>query len=103
MGPRTRHAEFVRNLNGYKILIKGNHDGSIAKMLNIGFNEVLEISEYKGWTLVHNPLGITGNAMCGHVHTSWKVHIDGNKHIVNVGVDQWDFKPISFEEAINAV
>jgi calcineurin-like phosphoesterase family protein len=32
--------------------------------------------------------------LCGHVHEKWKV-ID---KMINVGVDQWDFKPVSIEE-----
>lgn len=32
--------------------------------------------------------------ICGHVHEKWKV-VD---RMINVGVDQWDFKPVSVEE-----
>jgi calcineurin-like phosphoesterase family protein len=32
--------------------------------------------------------------ICGHVHEKWKV-VD---RMINVGVDQWDFKPVSIEE-----
>ncbi len=32
--------------------------------------------------------------LCGHVHTAWK--IKGRQ--INVGVDQWDFKPVSLEQ-----
>lgn len=32
--------------------------------------------------------------LCGHVHEKWKL---GNR-MINVGVDQWDFKPVSIEE-----
>ena len=34
---------------------------------------------------------------CGHVHTAWKVR---GKNI-NVGVDQWDFKPVGIRELIS--
>lgn len=34
--------ELLRKMNGYKILIRGNHDRSRSKMLDIGFHEVHE-------------------------------------------------------------
>jgi hypothetical protein len=36
----------------------------------------------------------------GHVHTLYKhVYRDG-KHAINVGVDVWDYKPISMEDIL---
>jgi calcineurin-like phosphoesterase family protein len=32
--------------------------------------------------------------ICGHVHEKWKV-VD---KMINVGVDQWNYKPVSIEE-----
>ena len=32
--------------------------------------------------------------LCGHIHEKWKVV----GRMINVGVDQWDFKPVSIEE-----
>src|ERR1035437_7015608 len=32
--------------------------------------------------------------LCGHIHEKWKVV----GKMINVGVDQWDFKPVSIEE-----
>lgn len=32
--------------------------------------------------------------LCGHVHEKWKV----TGRMINVGVDQWDFTPVSVEE-----
>jgi calcineurin-like phosphoesterase family protein len=37
--------------------------------------------------------------ICGHVHTEWKTQISARGAVqVNVGVDQWDFRPISAAE-----
>lgn len=37
--------------------------------------------------------------VCGHVHTDWKTSISPQGTVqVNVGVDQWNFRPISAEE-----
>ncbi len=35
--------------------------------------------------------------ICGHVHEKWKF----KDHMVNVGVDQWDFAPVSIDELEN--
>jgi calcineurin-like phosphoesterase family protein len=32
--------------------------------------------------------------MFGHVHNNWA----GSRNAVNVGVDQWDFTPVRFED-----
>lgn len=43
-------------------------------------------------------LDSTGRALiCGHVHEKWKTKMGPNdvKPMVNIGVDQWDFAPVS--------
>lgn len=44
------------------------------------------------------------NLICGHVHEKWKAkrHANG-KAMVNVGVDQWNFRPISLRDVANAI
>lgn len=37
--------------------------------------------------------------LCGHVHAAWK--IKGRQ--INVGVDQWDYRPISLREIIGII
>lgn len=72
---RTR--ELVNLLNGYKILIVGNHDKKPNKMKSYGFDEVyhgIRLYDYK--LLTHVPIFIEGMLT------------------INVGVDQWGFKPI---------
>ena len=102
MGPKERWPDFVKALNGYKILVLGNHDRKKEYMLGIGFNEVHEETTYQGWKLCHIPIGLTGNVLCGHVHGAWRRHKDTTKDIVNCGVDVWDFTPRTFEELMAA-
>jgi len=114
---RTTH--IVSNLNGHKILILGNHDRAEKKMLDRGFQEVhqsLQIELEGGITanLSHYPYRGTDDPhhktkfdhknlkddgyllICGHVHTAWKTRPGQYKNVmINVGVDQWGFKPIS--------
>lgn len=43
----NEQANILKRLNGYKILITGNHDRSAHKMLNAGFDEVRENCQIK--------------------------------------------------------
>lgn len=37
--------------------------------------------------------------ICGHVHTEWKTQLSPRGTAqVNVGVDQWDFRPVTAEQ-----
>lgn len=37
--------------------------------------------------------------LCGHVHNSWKI----KNTMINVGVDVWDYKPVSLEEILQLI
>lgn len=39
--------------------------------------------------------------LCGHVHEKWK--IDRDRKVLNVGVDIWNYKPITFDQIINEI
>jgi len=115
---RAKH--ILSCLNGHKILILGNHDRSGHKMAEWGFAEVYQSKqiELEGGiiaNLSHYPYRGDKNdpyhkvkfdtknldddgrlLICGHVHTAWK-SIPGKykNHMINVGQDQWAFRPIS--------
>lgn len=96
----------IRNLtqilNGYKILIKGNHDRFNCNFAvnQLGFNECYTsyIFEHEvSYILNHKPrYDLKIKHLCGHVHEKWKINENGN--ILNVGVDIWNGYPISLEE-----
>jgi len=95
-----------KELNGNKIFIIGNHDKK-SKIKSI-INSVQV--EYKGKmiNIVHNPGLANPNFkynFCGHVHNMFKFkkvhHTDKESYIVNVGVDVWDFQPVSFDKALS--
>lgn len=106
--------QYVDKLNGYKILIKGNHDHDKYDKL---FDEVYDMAELKigefNCLLIHQPLEEDRQykkwepdvrwgeqydyIVCGHIHQLWKVN---GKHI-NVGVDVWDYKPIHIDTLHN--
>ena len=91
----------IERLNGYKILVKGNHDPGRNTMVEIGFDEAyLTISgtwnindDMKTIFASHIPMkeacSAVDHGLCGHVHEKWTK--SGN--IVNVGVDVWDYEP----------
>ena len=100
-----RGREISTRLNGNIILIKGNHDKkqsikTIIDSITIYYNgHRIYLIHYPEWA---NSLMIT---LAGHVHERWKINYQTNNQnkragfpIVNVGVDVWDFKPISLEE-----
>jgi calcineurin-like phosphoesterase family protein len=37
--------------------------------------------------------------LCGHIHSLFK-HLLPEKRIINVGVDAWDMKPVSFDQIL---
>ena len=100
LGPKERLTSIFKRLNGKKILIKGNHDKSDASMMEIGF---IEVHKYMEWRLdrlnvflSHRPMYSNYHdvILCGHVHDLFKI----NGNIVNVGVDVWDYSPVSWEQ-----
>lgn len=102
-----RLEKYVRNLNGRKILILGNHDKLNAfDYVNIGFESVhthfVIESDIGPIHLTHDPavsrVYDQGYWLCGHVHGLFKMAENGR--VLNVGVDVWDFEPISLEEVI---
>ncbi len=119
-------------LNGTKILILGNHDKhSKGQYLRVGFSLVLDqailrlgkkrvkLSHYPYqktfWQKLFNRSRYEDRylelrpareanmwLLHGHVHNTWK--IKESDRMINVGVDQWNFAPISeqkIEEIIN--
>ena len=102
-------AEIMDKLNGSKILVRGNHDGSPARMRRIGFDFVCEemvlkmaghrvrVSHYP-YAQDNYPYDQTDRAIDdggilihGHTHSADKV----NGNMIHVGVDAWDFRPVA--------
>lgn len=105
-----------KSLKGTHNIVLGNHDRSPAQMKEIGFKEVVynkyltinnkklylrhipnhrnhDERKYKDKFLVE-PTESYDYFICGHVHEKWKQ----KDNIINVGVDQWNFKPITLND-----
>lgn len=100
-GPQHRGVteHFISQLPGTKILILGNHDKfNPFTYVDMGFQSVhtsLDIGEF---VLTHDPavsiIDRSRNWLCGHIHTLFKK----KDNVLNVGVDQWGFYPVSIVE-----
>lgn len=105
-----RTAEILSSLKGRKVLVQGNHDHwKPEKYIRLGFQEVKPWIQFNDFLLSHYPYkgeelddrkfggqfeDNGGWLLHGHVHCGWKT----KKKMINVGVDQWDFAPVSEEE-----
>lgn len=96
-----RTSAIVARLNGYKTLIMGNHDRGRSRKwwLEAGFHEVSEYPiVYGGFFLLsHEPMYLNRHMpyfnIHGHIHG---LKYEGTSHI-NVSVEHWDYKPVTFE------
>ncbi len=102
------------------VFIPGNHD-PIKKLQNLGDtrirvqdNDIIKINN-RDVFLTHSPLDSSESlpTLCGHVHEHWLIQRPGDAieeyrgsirvlkrvhhAIINVGVDQHDFRPVSSE------
>lgn len=99
---KEKTAEIIYSLNGYKILILGNHDNerSLHWWKSVGFDEVINYPIiYDGfYMLSHEPMYLNENMpymnIHGHIH-NLKYE---SKQFFNVSVECIDYTPISFEK-----
>jgi calcineurin-like phosphoesterase family protein len=104
---KEKTAEIVQNLNGKKILIKGNHDQrNNAWWAEAGFDEVSSYPIiYKEWFVIqHEPPYYYNDAtpyfyIYGHVHGS-EMYKTITKQTACVCVERWDYAPVELEKII---
>jgi len=97
---RDEMAGIFNQLNGKINLILGNHDRSQWGMAEVGFGIVTHEAVLNGTYLTHDPIEARARskpALVGHVHEKWKVKFG----CVNVGVDQWDYRPVPWATAVS--
>jgi calcineurin-like phosphoesterase family protein len=107
-GMLHKSSHYAAKLNGDIVYIKGNHDKNNSVRTIIDRVVIKYGPHYVN--LVHVPEHYDANFainFVGHVHEKWRYrriyipHLDRNVDLINVGVDQWDFKPQTFEELFN--
>ena len=102
----------IPKLNGAHHLILGNHDRMKPfQYVDVGFTSVHTSFplEYKWakFVLVHDPsvyhiLDDDVYLLHGHIHTLYRDLLP-EKKVINVGVDVWDYKPVSVEEILELI
>lgn len=103
--------QILAQMNGYHIIVLGNHDRSPKKMMEVGFKEVhtsLSLDSQYGKIFLRHAPGIDHDPgpipdgysyfLHGHVHNRWKKQ----DRLINVGVDVWNFYPQTLEELISS-
>jgi calcineurin-like phosphoesterase family protein len=130
MGPILESLANVTRLHGTKVLVAGNHDRCwsghgpkaepwVERYLEVGFAEILQGAvavtiggvealachfPYEGDShdedrfTAYRPIDDGLPLVHGHVHRSWKV----SGHQLNVGVDVWDWRPITDDQVLAA-
>ena len=107
--------EIVKQLNGHKHLIFGNHDKTLRK--NQEFLSFWESTQDLKEAKIPDETAPTGTrkvVMCHYAMRIWNqshygsIHCFGHSHnsmpedphslSLDVGVDCWDYKPVSFEQ-----
>ena len=102
-GEILRAEYYKKLLNGNIVFIKGNHDANNS--LKTHLDKAIIFYGQKSISLTHRPEHVDTRCdlhFVGHVHQIWKFkRIKQSEHIIdlmNVGVDVWGFKPVSFDE-----
>jgi calcineurin-like phosphoesterase family protein len=99
LGSTDSLSNICAQLHGNKICIRGNHDGTPAKMHKIGFSLVLESAFIKigrhQVELVHIPSQPAPShfQLHGHVHEKRPNKLINRQ--LNLSVEVWDYKPVA--------
>jgi calcineurin-like phosphoesterase family protein len=121
--------DLLKQLNGTQHLVCGNHDGchsrhkrhkkKLLQYKEFGFASVQEQLELqicnRTVLLMHMPYRNENDKdqryaefrpvdkgqflLCGHVHDRWKI----NGRQINIGVDQWNYTPVSETEICDVI
>ena len=87
-------------LNGDWIFVRGNHDQNNS--LKTFIEHIVIHYGGKEIFMCHNPEDANPYMdinLTGHVHGAWKIkQLNKNSVMINVGVDVWNFRPVSFDE-----
>lgn len=112
----TKTKEIVSRLRGRIILVQGNHDNKPHRFFKEIFQSFTELLDGQQIEMSHYPykgvdcndkrdfsemqLEDKGNWLLhGHVHCLWKQ----NGRMINVGVDRWNYAPVSEQEIIDLI
>jgi len=87
-------------LNGDIVFVQGNHDNTNLTVKTDILSIVMKLGKHMVYC-VHRPEDYNKDYpinLVGHVHNHWKVRKIYDNYLVNVGVDVWDYTPVSFRQ-----
>ena len=99
-GIGVKAIDYENRIHAKLILIKGNHDKSSNTTKAIIHNMVIQLGGFEIF-LTHKPQNYNPNYLInlvGHRHTDMTHEIKDDCILINVGVDVWNFKPITIED-----
>ena len=97
--------KWEEKLNGKIIHIQGNHDRNsgvksyLVKGILVFSNKVVLAQHHPPRDSNEIPKECDF-VICGHVHDKWKHKIIGNIPVINVGVDVWNYAPVTVTELL---
>jgi len=117
---QEKFISIFNDLPGTKHLVLGNHDkfkpffyheigfSSVHTALQTTFSlrDMGLVVDSINCFLIHDPAWAQspGFWICGHIHNHWKsTKTDVGATLVNVGVDVWDFTPVSIKEIVQEI
>jgi calcineurin-like phosphoesterase family protein len=121
----TRTREILAQLNGHKILIRGNHDknffrkdGTLKDLpfeathnnlkINLSDGTLVTLSHYQylghadldGRDFTSKQVEDDGGYLLhGHVHRGWQI----NGRMINVGIDVWGYTPVCEKQILDII
>lgn len=107
-GMTHKASYYTDKLNGNIIFIKGNHDRNNSVKTII--DRIVIKYGHHFINITHIPENYDDKFainFVGHVHEKWKFkriltpYNEKPIDLINIGVDQWGFKPVTFEEIYN--
>ena len=107
---KEKTTEIISQLNGKKVLVKGNHDQRNNQWwLDVGFDEVSNYPfVYKEWFVIqHEPPTYMNEAtpyfyIYGHVHGT-DMYKTITEQTACVSVERWDYTPVELDKIIELV
>ena len=105
MGTTEHLREINQQLNGQKICIRGNHDGTPSKLYKIGFSVVLESAiirvGHHDIELIHHPSTEIPDhfQLYGHIHEKSPNKLLRNQ--LNLCVEVWNYHPVHEKQIVS--
>ena len=102
---KTTKQMFEQKLNGSIVHVCGNHDMNnknktyIDKMFLV-FGGLYVLAQHHPVKNISEIPYDVDLILCGHVHNKWKINFVDNILMINVGIDVWDYKPVSIKSLI---